>query len=235
MAIKFKGSETPGAIPSGLGERELAWQLADKKIFTADSAGNLIEFSGGNSDEKVKVSQTDTTAGYLSEKLSTGNGLITSNIDPNGNAGLRLSSQVWIGAISGENIPVFYDSNRNKTLSVETQNVLWSENKLSSTEWIGLSRAVDKLSGWVAPMNCTIVGFTAQTSAAGSSSKPIDLYIDGVDNGTLFSFAGSSSEDYQIDGSIDIDIQSGQKIRLKCGGGPTIQDTIIDIRIRWRV
>jgi len=235
MAIKFKGSETSGAIPTGLGERELAWQIADKKIFTTDSAGNLVEFSGENYDERVKISQSDSAAGYLGEKLSIGDGLISNTIDPNGDAVLELSSQVWIGSIDNEDIPVFYDSNRNKTLSVETQNVLWSENKLSSTEWVGLSRAVDKLSGWVAPMNCTIVGFTAQTSAAGSSSKPIDLYIDDVNNGTLFSFAGSSSEDYQIDGSIDIDIQSGQKIRLKCGGGPTIQDTIIDIRIRWRV
>ena len=33
MAIKFKGTETPGLQPSGLGERELAFNLTDKIIY----------------------------------------------------------------------------------------------------------------------------------------------------------------------------------------------------------
>jgi len=137
--------------------------------------------------------------------------------------------------IDGQTIYFFRDIDRNKFLSVETQNVLWSENKLSSKEWIGLSRAVDRLSGWVASMNCTIVGVMAQSSKVDSSAKPIDLYIDDNNNGTLFSFAGTSTEDRQIDNTINIDVDAGQKLRLKCNSGHTIQDTIIELRIRWRL
>lgn len=235
MAIKFKGSEISGAVPSGLGERELAWQIADKKIFTADSSGTLIEFEGTDTNNKVSISISDTTPDFLDNKLSTGPGITKVKINSSANEVLRLDPDVWLDNINGDLIPVYTDTNRNKVLSVETQNILWSENRLSSTEWVGLSRAVDKLSGWVAVNNCTIVGYMGHTSEAGNTTKPIDLYIDDVKWGTLFSFAGSSTEDYQINNDISIDVNAGQKIRLKCGGGPTIQDTVIELRIKWKL
>lgn len=237
MAIKFKGSEVPGAVPTGLGERELAFNLADKKIFSADSQGNLIDFTSNISgtDELVKISVNDTTPDYLDPKIAVGKGLSKTINSTGGYEKLNFEAETWVDILDGELIPTFWDYNRSKHLSIETQNILWSENRLSSTEWIGLSRAVDKLSGWIAPFNCTIVGYMGQTSLAGTTPKPIDLWIDGTNWGTLFSFAGSGTEDYQINNSINIDVLAGQKIRLKCGGGPTIEDTVIELRIRWKI
>ena len=235
MAIKFKGSESSGAVPTGLGERELAWQIADKKIFTADSSGNLVEFIGIDTNDKVGISSTDTTPDFLDNKIDVGPGLTKVPLNAGANESIRLDPDVWVDRINGDPTPVYIDTDRSKVLATDTQNVLWSENKLSSTEWIGLSRAVDKLSGWVATSNCTIVGYMGQTSESGDTAKPIDLYIDDTKWGTLFSFAGSSAEDYQIDNSISIDVNEGQKIRLKCGGGPTIQDTVIELRMKWKL
>jgi len=63
MGIKIKGSKTAGSKPTALsiGERELAVNLVDKKIFTKDHLGNIIEVGGssaGNVDQTLSFNET---------------------------------------------------------------------------------------------------------------------------------------------------------------------------------
>lgn len=284
MAIKFKGSETSGSVPTGIGERELSWNIADKKIFTADSSGSLVEFSGkdenavwGNitgtianqtdlktaldnkqddlglgtagqvlatnsgaddiewidlpqdKDELVKISSTDTTAGYLEDKVTNGNGIYFNT--SSGNEQLEINADVFLTTIGGNLIPVYIDSNRGKTLSVEATTPMFSEARLNSTEWMSLGKATDALTGFIAPFDGTIVGVFGHTS--GSGNQTIQIYIDGTNIGTALSFSGTG-EQGQIDNSLDYNFTAGQKIRLRGGGGDTMEDTNIELRLKWR-
>jgi len=283
MAIKFKGSETAGATPN-IGERELAWNIADKKIYTADSLGNLVEFLGTDSkaqwgsitgsitaqtdlqgalaskenslgnpandgyilssttagvrswisavltDENVKISSTDTTSGYLANKIIDGNGITFSTVS-GGNEQITMTADVYLTTIGGNLMPVFNDTNRSKTLTVETPNFLFSEARLNSTEWMSIGKATDALSGYIMPFNGTIVGISGHTSEA--DSQTIDLYIDTTSTLSVLTFT-TTSEEHQINNSLNIDFTAGQKIRLRGGGGNVMQDTNIEIRVKWR-
>ncbi len=56
MKIQFKGTETAGATPDNVAtapvitERELSFNLTDKKIFSRKADGTLVEFMGGGGD-----------------------------------------------------------------------------------------------------------------------------------------------------------------------------------------
>ncbi len=56
MKIQFKGTEIAGDTPDNvstapvISERELAFNLTDKKIFSRKQDGTLVEFMGGGGD-----------------------------------------------------------------------------------------------------------------------------------------------------------------------------------------
>ena len=180
-------------------------------------------------DEKVKISATDTTAGYIEDKLVNGDGI--SFDTSSGNEQLTINADIFLTTISGNLMPVYEDTNRNKILSVEIMTAVFSESRLNSTEWMSIGAATDALSSYVMPFDGTVVGAFGQTSD--SASQTIDLYVNGTATNGVLTFTGSGDQ-AQINNTLDINFTAGDKIRLKGGGGSTMQDTNIELRIKWR-
>lgn len=74
MAIKFLGSEVSGAKPP-VGFRELAFNIADQKIYTADSNGLIVEMSSRGFDKTYYID--DVTGSDTNSGLSPANAFKT--------------------------------------------------------------------------------------------------------------------------------------------------------------
>lgn len=147
-----------------------------------------------------------------------------------------------IKAIGGSGSPgeqqlFMTDSSRGpKDLSIAEFTVAFSENRIGNNDWLEVGSANDATSGYIMPHNATIVRATAHT-ASSSSAKDIDLYIDGVATAPLITIpSGGGSESEISDGTLNIDVAAGEKIRLRGGStGGAIQDTLVTLWVRWRV
>lgn len=140
-----------------------------------------------------------------------------------------------VTVINGEPTLTLVDTTRgNKILSTSDIAITWSENRLGNNDWLQIAGAVDALSGYIAPMNATIVKVSAHTSNNRGNIKPILLYIDGVLNSTIGTFNGPAGEDQFIDTTLNIDVNQGQKIRLRAGSGGRIEDTVVTLWLKWR-
>ena len=93
----------------------------------------------------------------------------------------------------------------------------------------------DALNGWIAPLDSTLIRVTAHTSDDKGNSKEVDLYIDGANNGAVVSFVAVAGENEFIDETLNIDIDQGEKIRLRGdAAGGKIEDTVITLWFKWR-
>lgn len=229
MAIKFKGTETSGQHPPSLGERELAWNLTDKSIYTANSIGTIIEFFGTDTDEKVKVSGTDTTAGYLEDKVIAGDGIILSTAGANQE--MTATAEVYLARLNNQLLAVFNDTDRGKTLSVESYVGYFAEARLNNNEWMAIGTATDNDTGFIMKHQGTIVSAVGHTS--NSATTDIQVYIDGTNQGAVLSFTGNT-EQSQINHTLDINFNAGSKIRVR-NVGSTMQDTTVQITVKWRI
>ena len=125
-------------------------------------------------------------------------------------------------------------SRANKILSVGDTSINWSENRVSNNDWLQIGGAVDALSGYIVPLNATIVKVTAHTANNKGNTKPIILYVNGAVNSTIGTFAGPSGEDTFENVTLDIDLAAGDKLRLRGGTGGKIEDTVITLWLKWR-
>lgn len=150
--------------------------------------------------------------------------------------GLGGIAVTTINATTGtQDVLTLVDTSRaNKILSVGDTSVTWSENRVSNNDWMQIGGAVDALSGYIVPLNATIVKVTAHTENNRGNTKPMLLYINGALNSTIGTFAGVSGEDTFEDVTLDIDIAAGDKLRLRGGTGGRIEDTVITLWLKWR-
>jgi hypothetical protein len=187
--------------------------------------------------DMVSVSSDDTIPGYLEDKIVGGQGITTSVSNPGGNEDLVINAQVYIATIGGNVCPVYVDSSKGgKVLSVATHTYQWDETSLSDDDWIQIGSATDTNSGHIVPYNGTIVGATYQCEDDNGNTKELDLYINGSLNGTLFTTNGSNGDQYGIDNSLNINVNAGDKLRMRAGTtGGNINDTIVVLYIKWRV
>jgi len=142
---------------------------------------------------------------------------------------------ITVTTINGQEVLTLVDTTRsNKVLSVGDTSVTWSENKVGNNDWLQIGGAVDALSGYLVPLNATIVKVTAHTADNKGNTKPINLYIDGSLNSTIGTFNGPSGEDDFRDVTLNIDVNQDQKLRLRGGTGGNIEDTVVTIWLKWR-
>jgi hypothetical protein len=97
-----------------------------------------------------------------------------------------------------------------------------------------IGSAVDALSGYILPLDATIVKVTAHTADNKGKTKPFSLYVNGAINSVIGTFNGPSGEDTFEDVTLDIDVSAGDKLRIRAGAGGTIEDTVITLWIKWR-
>jgi len=172
------------------------------------------------------------TSGTANEKL-TGQEVADGVATILGFGGLQVANVP--ASVGTQPVLVLADTTRaNKLLSVGDTSVNWSENRINNNDWLQIGGAVDALSGYIVPLDATIVKVTAHTSDNNGNSKPILLYVDGVLNSTVATFNGASGEDHDEDVTINIDVNAGQKLRLRGGTGGKIEDTVVTLWIKWR-
>lgn len=149
---------------------------------------------------------------------------------------------ITIEAIGGSSSPaevqVFVEdpTRSDKKLSITEMTFTFSDNIVQNLGWVEVGNAVDALTGYIIPMNATIVRATGHTSSKGAASKAIDLYVDGaLDTAGIITFPAGAGESEVSDFNLNIDIDAGEKIRLRGGStGGDMQDTVITLWLRWR-
>ena len=213
---------------------------SDGQVLTYNSTSGLWEARTNiTTDELVKVSSADTTSGYLSTEIVAGNNINISILNSGADEKLQISynrnGMPYIATIGGNDMVVFDDTVRGKTLSSETQILYFAEAAIGNNDWIQVQHASDADSGYIMPFNGTIVSVVAQCENTNGNTKDINLYINATNQGSIGQFTGLGEQSF-TNTSLNIDVAAGDKIRLRGAPGQgTIQDTNIQVRIKWRL
>lgn len=151
---------------------------------------------------------------------------------------LNFPSGLAITDINGQQVLTLIDTTRaNKVLSIESSTVTWSENRIGNNDWVQVGNANDALSGYIVPMDATIVKASIHTANNNGNTKGVDLYIDGVNDpgNPILSVTGAAGEKEDSDITLNIDVTADQKIRIRGdAAGGTIEDTVVTLWFKWR-
>jgi len=187
----------------------------------------------GNAAAGEDLAATDKVIGY--NVSGTANETFTGQEVANGVSTILGFGGLAVTTIGGQEVLTLIDTTRsNKVLSVCDTSVNWSENNVGNNDWLNIGGAVDALSGYIVPLNATIVKVTAHTADNNGNTKPIQLYIDGALDSTIGTFAGLAGEDSFEDVTVNIDVIQGAKLRLRGATGGKIEDTVITLWLKWR-
>lgn len=136
--------------------------------------------------------------------------------------------------INGQEVVTVADGTRgDKLLSVDSNTFMWSENSLGNNDWVQIAGASDADSGYIMPMDGTIVMATAHCENATNAST-INIYNGASTTtvGAAGSFTASANAQF-VNTTLNIDFVQGDRIRLRNVGG-TINDTVISMYVKWR-
>lgn len=153
-----------------------------------------------------------------------------------GSSGGSLPDGLAVVNINGQPTLTLEDSTRaDKILSIAEQVLSFSENRLDHNDWIQIGNANDADSGFVADFNGTIVYATGHCENTNANSKDIQLYVNGVDEGSIGSLFGGANAVF-INNTLNVDISQGDRIRLRAIDDATgrIEDTVVKLTIKWR-
>lgn len=183
---------------------------------------------------QVKTGADDTNAGYLYDKMSSGQGttVVTSGANPNKK--VQVNAKVFTSTINGQVHPVFIDSSRASILSTTMTSFLFAENQISANEWIKIGRATDADSGYIMPFDCTVVAVTAHCENCPPALRNFSLYNNGsLSNLSFVTFTNGTNKTYE---SIteDIHFSKGDRMRIRGDSNTTIYDTVFTVFVRWR-
>lgn len=194
---------------------------------TATAGGaNTIEFVAGDGINVVVANGTDSPQE---------NDTVTVSVD----GGLQLS------IINGQPVMTYLDETRNtgsptgspvtgKRLSVSDQVLIFSENRLTTDDWLEIGNAVDTDSGYIMDLDGTVTFATGHCENTNANSKDIHLFVNGTDKGSIGTLSGGGDVQF-INTTIDVDFSQGDKIRLQAqGAGGAILDTVVKISVKWR-
>lgn len=197
----------------------------------------------GTPDKSANMEASDEFIIYNTTESPDANVAITGQEVADGVADI-LNIDVTIATIGGSGSPgqeelVRTDTTRdNKQLSVAEFSLVWSENRVGNNDWLEIANAVDSTTGYIMPMDATIVRITAHTADDKNISKTIDLYVDGaLDTAGAVTFTAVNGENSFTDPAFNVDVDAGQKIRIRGGTSPAgnIQDVVVTIWVKWRV
>lgn len=141
-----------------------------------------------------------------------------------------------LSTINGQPVITLVDTTRgDKALSIDSNQLAWSNNDLDHNEWMRVGDAGDADSGYIAPLDGTIVWATAHCEDADNDVKDIHVYVNAVDQGSLGNLSGTDNATF-VNSTVDIDFNQGDRIRLRAVGAASgdIKDTIASIHLKWR-
>jgi hypothetical protein len=236
-------------------------------LLVADGSGNItavdIAVSGAGAEAGLTITNGDGQAGNptiglditgtaaAGENLAATDEIIVYNASASANEKMTgqeladgisnlisLPGGLAVTTIGGQNVLTLIDSTRsNKVLSVESTDLTWSENRLGNNEWLQIGSAVDSTSGYIMPLDATIVMVTAQTADDNNNTKAIDLYIDGVSTtaGIVDFNPAVNGENTYSDTTLNIDVAAGEKLQLRgASTGGFIEDVVVTLWVKWR-
>ena len=135
--------------------------------------------------------------------------------------------------LNGVDVMMMTDSVRGFDVSVETCTFTFAESSVSTYEWMKIGRATDSDSGFVMPNNGVIVGVSAHCENGKNREQYFDLYVDNSDT-RLFQFPSGSGNVEVDDMTKTIPFSKGQKLRVRAGNEGSIDDTVINLFVKWR-
>ncbi len=137
--------------------------------------------------------------------------------------------------INGQTVLTIVDSTRgNKILSVDSVELTFSENRVNHLDWLDIGNAVDADSGFVAPMNGTIVMATGNCENTGANSKDFHVFVNTTDQGSLGTLSGGTNVVF-TNTTANFDFTQGDRIRVQANDvSGRIQDTVVSVYIKWR-
>ena len=180
------------------------------------------------------MSATDEFVMYNTS--ATANEKVTGQEIADGVTNILNISGLTVTNIGGQLVLTLIDTTRaNKVLSVESTAFKWAENQIGNNDWLMIADANDADTGYIVPLDSTVVKMTAHTEHNNGNAKNIHLYVDGVDQGAVVNFAGAAGQDTDVDVTLNIDVNAGQKLRLRGDAtGGSIQDTVIVLWTKFR-
>jgi hypothetical protein len=143
---------------------------------------------------------------------------------------------ITVSLINAQPIVTYLDTTRAKVLSTDSVVFTWGENNLANLDWVQIGgNATDADSGFVMPLDGTVVFATGHCENTNANSKALHLFIDGLDQGSIGFLAGGANASF-TDPDFSIDFNQGQKLRLRSVGAGTgrIEDTVASVFVRWR-
>jgi hypothetical protein len=150
--------------------------------------------------------------------------------------GMTFQSITGFDGNPSEELAFRTDSTRsNKNLSLESAQLSYSERRISNNGWMDIGNAFDATTGWIMPYDGTVVRCTGQSSDP-SATWDFDLYVDGVNTGSLITLSGSGNQ-IDTNTAADVNFSSGQKLRIRTNrvsGGGTGGDTAVTLWVKWR-
>lgn len=184
-------------------------------------------------DQLVKVNNTDTSAGFLSEKVAPGDGItvLLNTVDYPDNR-LQFISDVYIATINGFPMPVYKNALKgNKILSVTIERFDWAEGRLGHNDWVSVGMARDTRNGHVMPFDGTIIGATYNVSGGNNANAAISLFSGSQ---VIHTHPIVTASEYNfVDTGLNIDFSAADKLRWRFQGG-TIEDTVVSLLVQWR-
>lgn len=204
--------------------------------FENSSTGNSLNIEAIGTDTNIDINILPKGNGVISVNGTTNyENNVTHDDDIPNKAYVDNGDVISLSTINGQLIPTYIDTTRaNKILSVETSQFVFSEDVIGDADWVQIGLASDADSGYLMPLNGTIVGSTGHCENTNGVTKDIDLFIDAVNNGSIGQFTGAGERTFN-NTTININVDQGQKLRLRGRAGQgTINDTIITLRIKWR-
>jgi len=131
----------------------------------------------------------------------------------------------------------YTDADRSKVLSVESQTFIFSDNSVDDNDWIDVGGASDALTGFIMPLDATIVMASAHTEDANGNTFNIDVYIDQVLGSAGIVTLAGAAEAEDTDPTLSIDVDAGEKINIRAdrtAGSSKMGDTVVVLTVRWR-
>ena len=139
--------------------------------------------------------------------------------------------------INGQSILTHIDTTRSsKVLSIDSHPYVFANNTIDDNEWMDIGDASNADVGITMPLDGTIVMATGQTEDDNGNTFEMDVYIDGVDSGSVGTLTGGANSEFQTT-TVDLDFTQGQKIRVRgdrTAGSTELGDVAVVIIVRWR-
>lgn len=215
-------------------------------------ASRSIAVSGAGNEDGLAVTNGNGVAGdptvgldivglpALSDALAPGTDEIpiyNASVTANENITPNQILAAAVSTINSQPVPTFVDTTRsNKVLSMSDVSFTWGENVLGHNDWIRTAgNAHNALSGYIMPLQGTVVYVGAHCEDCNGNTKDLHLYIDGVDQGSIATLTGVG-EDSDFNATLDLNFTQGQKLRLRSvgSGSGDIEDTVATVHVRWR-